>query len=149
MGQLAATQSGPGQARTHRPRVVRRAMPRTSVVGRSLLNERRSCGCAVEVAGFPGFQPAMSTTPPLPLALPLSCAWHVRTTRRYSAMPNNGGESKARVEVIRGVEISFEIIGSESGTPIVITPGGGGGSNALRWLAQKLKHGRRVLIWDR
>lgn len=59
------------------------------------------------------------------------------------------GESKAQTCVIRGVEISFEIIGNGNGTPIVITPGGGGGSNALRWLAQKLKHGRKVIIWDR
>lgn len=64
-----------------------------------------------------------------------------------SAAPRGEGEL-----VIRGCTISFEVLGKTGGkTPIVLTPGGGGGKNGLRWLAQKLaKLGdRQCLIWDR
>jgi pimeloyl-ACP methyl ester carboxylesterase len=53
---------------------------------------------------------------------------------------------------LRGVEISFEILGdgrSGAGCPLVLTPGGGGGKGGLRWLAQRLRGGRQCLIWDR
>jgi pimeloyl-ACP methyl ester carboxylesterase len=52
---------------------------------------------------------------------------------------------------IRGVEISFEVLGDgrSGGCPLVLTPGGGGGKGGLRWLAQRLRGGRQCLIWDR
>ena len=61
----------------------------------------------------------------------------------------DGGGGKEQVCVIRGVEVCYEVLGHGAGTPVVITPGGGGGRGALRWLAQRLKAGRKVIIWDR
>jgi len=64
-----------------------------------------------------------------------------------SAAPRGEGEL-----VIRGCAISYEVVGKTGGrTPIVLTPGGGGGKNGLRWLAQKLARlgDRQCLIWDR
>lgn len=53
------------------------------------------------------------------------------------------------VLTIRGVDISYEVLGSKSGLPVVLTPGGGGGKGGLRWLAQRLRGARQALIWDR
>ena len=54
------------------------------------------------------------------------------------------------VLTIRGVDISYEILGKTAGgVPIVLTPGGGGGKAGLRWLAQRLRGSRQALVWDR
>ena len=49
---------------------------------------------------------------------------------------------------LRGLDISFEVLGKVAGgVPIVLTPGGGGGKGGLRWLAQRLRGTRQCLIW--
>ena len=51
---------------------------------------------------------------------------------------------------LRGLDISFEVLGKTAGgVPVVLTPGGGGGKGGLRWLAQRLRGTRQCLIWDR
>jgi pimeloyl-ACP methyl ester carboxylesterase len=51
---------------------------------------------------------------------------------------------------LRGLDVSFEVLGKlAGGVPVVLTPGGGGGKGGLRWLAQRLRGTRQCLIWDR
>lgn len=54
------------------------------------------------------------------------------------------------VVTLRGVDISYEVLGKVGGAvPVVLTPGGGGGKAGLRGLAQKLRGRRQCLVWDR
>ena len=58
----------------------------------------------------------------------------------------------ADYEEIRGGRVVYEILGPESGDPIVLTPGGRFSKDVpgLRPLAEKLAEGgMRVLLWDR
>jgi pimeloyl-ACP methyl ester carboxylesterase len=67
-----------------------------------------------------------------------------------AAMDSSVAPKGEGVLTLRGVDISYEILGGRAGgVPVVLTPGGGGGKGGFRWLAQRLRTQRQCLIWDR
>ena len=60
---------------------------------------------------------------------------------------------ECRATLPGGVTVVYEVYGPASSqlTPVLLTPGGGGGRGAFRWLAQRLARetGRRCIVHDR
>lgn len=70
-----------------------------------------------------------------------------KTPHAGASPPLPVGEGLLR---LHGLDVHYEVLGKPGGgLPIVLTPGGGGGKGAFRWLALRLKKDRQVLLWDR